>query len=125
MGEQTEQESSEQLLTELADADRLHDLFGGGDRGLLGLDDRVADIGGERRPTGERPTGDRRETGDRRLLTGDERRGGGERGDLRPTGDRRAGGDRGERGDRRPVCERDRLRRLGEGDDEPSMYNDL
>lgn len=121
-GEQTEQESSEQLLTELADAERRHD-FGGGDRGRCGLD-RVADIGGDRRPTGERPTGDRREIGDRRLLTG-ERRGGGERGDLRPTGDRRAGGDRGERGVRRPVCDRERLRRLGEGDDEPSMYKDL
>lgn len=139
LGEQTEQESSEQLLTELAEAERRQeDLEGGGDRGRAGLEDRVADEGGGERLllAGDRPTGDRRAeepSGERRLFTdGDERRGGGDRGDLLrpPTGDRRVGGgDRGERGERLPpppVCgERERLRRLGDGDDEQSMYIDL
>lgn len=127
-GEHTEHESSEQLLTELADAERLHeDLPGGGERGRTPdtLDERVADeVGGDRLPL----TGERRVlNGDRRLFTGDDRRGNGDLGDLvRPTGDRRAGGgDLGERGDRLPVCERERLRRLGDGDDEQSMYIDL
>lgn len=54
-GEQTEHESSEQLLIELAVADRRPEpeaLCGGGERGRTGLE-RVA-FGGDLRPTGDR-----------------------------------------------------------------------
>ncbi|KAF5283563.1 hypothetical protein FQA39_LY17309 [Lamprigera yunnana] len=113
-GEQTEQESSEQVLTELPEGDLLP-LCGGGDRGERGLTVFVERVGagGDLRTTG----GDRRDgdLGDRRL-TGDRRKAG-DRGDLRPTGDLREGGDR---GDLRLTGDRERLRRLGDGDDEPS-----
>lgn len=116
LGEQTEQESSEQLLTELPDGD-LRPLWGAGERGLTIFDERAA--GGD----DLRVTGDRRGSGDLGdlRLTG-ERLKGGDRGDLRPIGDLRDGGDR---GDLRPTGDRERLRRLGDGDDEPSTYNDL
>lgn len=115
LGEQTEQESSEQLLTELPEGDRRPLCIGGdrGERGLTALADRAGGggdlrvTGGDRRDGGD--LGDRRPTGDRRKA--------GERGDLRPIGDRREGGDR---GDLRPTGDRERLRRLGDGDDEPS-----
>lgn len=111
-GEHTEHESSEQLLTLLADAD-LHDfLGGGGDLGLLG--------GGVLLPL----IGERLDGGVLRPPPGDDRRGGGERGDRRPPGLERRGG--GERGERRLTGERERLWcRLGDGDEEPSMYRDL
>lgn len=120
LGEQTEHESSEQLLTELAEGD-LFALLGLGDRGLAaGLD--LFTGGDERRDINDLWfIGDLRDIGERRLT--DVRRGGGERGDLRPIGDLRIGGDR---GDLKPVCERERLRRTGDGDDDPSsIYKDL
>lgn len=117
-GEHTEHESSEQLLNELPEADLLPvTLLRGGERGLPGLGDLrtegvdlrlVAGDGGERLRGVLRPIG--------------ERRGNGERGDLRPTGDLREGG---LRGDLRPINERERLRRLGDGEEEPSRYIDL
>lgn len=60
--------------------------------------------------------GDRREGGDLRPIG--ERRGGGERGERWFNGDLRFGGDRGER---RPAGDRERLLRLGDGDDDPSI----
>ena len=116
-GEHTEQESSEQLLTELAEGDRRQGLCGGdrGERGLaVGRDKRLAgdDIAARRLPAGER-----RDTNDRPLAGGD-RRDGGDLGERLPAGERRDGGDRGER----RLADRERLRRpFGDGEDDPSI----
>lgn len=105
-GEHTEHESSEQLLTLLADGDRRCALLCicGGDLGILGWG--RDDVGGDR-GEGRRASGERRDEV------------GGDRGERRPAGERRPGGER------RPVGERDRLRRPDDGDDDPSKYIDL